>query len=164
VLRNGTARRSQHAHAFDTRAACMNVYVSSDSAQGCGAHLSRANGLCFVYVRHKTQTVNARDRFIPRAAVFGCSMHNERASCPYLRQTLTSSHDLDIDLASAARVDGDARGASQLCNFITVAERMGGLDALLASITSVIGHSQGITAAVVVGAAEGSRTFGALSR
>jgi len=51
-----------------------------------------------------------------------------------------------------------------LCNYITVAETMGGLDALLASITSAIGHSQGITAAVVVGAAEGSRTFGALSR
>jgi hypothetical protein len=54
--------------------------------------------------------------------------------------------------------------ALQLCNYITVAEAMGGLDALLASITSAIGHSQGVTAAVIVGAAEGKNSFGALAR
>jgi malonyl CoA-acyl carrier protein transacylase len=45
-----------------------------------------------------------------------------------------------------------------------MAEAMGGLDALLASITSAIGHSQGVTAAVIVGAAEGKNSFGALAR
>jgi hypothetical protein len=55
---NGTARRSQHTHALDSRAACMNVYMhsraacmdvhtSSDSAQGCGAPVTCVYGLCF---------------------------------------------------------------------------------------------------------------------
>lgn len=54
--------------------------------------------------------------------------------------------------------------ATQLCNLVKCAHFVDGLDALLGSATCSIGHSQGVTAACVAGAAEGEQTYWALSR
>ena len=54
--------------------------------------------------------------------------------------------------------------ATQMCNLVGCAEAVGGVDALLEAITCSIGHSQGCTAALVVGAAEGVNTYNMLTR